>query len=309
MVSTTRSELGASVVSSKKDKLRVAVPAANLIGESPVWSVREQALYWVDVEGKLVQRFDPVSGALASWSMPEVTSCIGLRKSPTGLVAGCRTGFVLLDTRSGKVTPLSDPEAHVPGNRFNDGKVDRAGRFWAGTKNLANSPETTGAVYRLDPDHRVHRVDRGISCTNGIAWSPDERTMYLCDTWLRRIYAYDFDRDAGSVSNRRLFAELATAQGYPDGLTVDAEGYIWNAHYDGWRITRYAPDGHVDRVLRLPVQHVTSLMFGGPDLRTLFVTSASLRLPPQARGQQPLAGHVFALEPGVDGLPEPEFLG
>ena len=293
---------------STPENLRVAVPSANLIGESPVWSTREQALYWIDVEGKLVQRFDPASGAVERWAMPEVTSCVGLRNAG-GLVAGTRTGFVFLDTTTGAVTPIVHPEADFPGNRFNDGKVDRAGRFWAGTKNIANSPEPTGSLYRLDSDRAAHRIDHGFSCVNGIAWSVDDRVMYLCDTWLRRIYSYDFDRDAGIARNRRVFAELTPAQGYPDGLTVDASGFIWNAHYDGWRITRYAPDGRIDRVLHMPVQHVTSLTFGGPDLRTLFVTSASMRLKPEARMQQPLAGHVLALEPGVTGIAEPSFLG
>jgi len=290
------------------ENLRVAFPCANLIGESPVWSAQEQALYWIDVEGKLVQKLEPASGTVERWTMPEVTSCIGLRAAG-GLVAGTRTGFAFLDTATGAVTPIVHPEADMPGNRFNDGKVDRAGRFWAGTKNIANSPEPSGSVYRLDPDRRAHRIERGISCVNGIAWSLDDRTMYLCDTWLRRIYSYDFDRDAGIASNRRVFAELAPDHGYPDGLTVDASGFVWNAHYDGWRITRYAPDGRIERVLRMPVQHVTSLIFGGPDLRTLFVTSASLRLEPEARAQQPLAGHVFALEATVAGIPEPLFLG
>jgi L-arabinonolactonase len=240
--------------------------------------------------------------------MPEVTSCIGLR-ARGGLVAGTRTGFAFLDTASGAVAPIIDPEAGMPGNRFNDGKVDRAGRFWAGTKNIANAAHTTGSIYRLDADHSAHLADRGISCVNGIAWSPDDRTMYACDTWLRRIYAYDFDRAAGAASNRRLFAALAQDQGYPDGLTVDAEGCIWNAHYDGWRITRYPPDGSIDRVLRLPVQHVTSVTFGGAGLRTLFVTSARLRLTPEERTLQPDAGHVFALEPDAAGIEEPSYLG
>jgi len=288
--------------------IRVVISSSNLIGESPVWSVAEQALYWVDVEGKLVQRIDPATGDVERWTMPEVTSCIGLRQRG-GLVAGTRTGFIFLDTTTGAVTPITHPEADMPGNRFNDGKVDRAGRFWAGTKNIANSSETTGSVYRLDPNLEAHRIDRGISCVNGIAWAPDNRTMYLCDTWLRCIYAYDFEPAAGVARNRRLFVQLAPEDGYPDGLTVDADGFLWNAHYDGWRITRYAPDGRIDRIVRMPVQQVTSVMFGGANLRTLFVTSAKLRLAPEARASQPLAGHVFAFEPGVKGLPEPMFAG
>jgi len=288
--------------------LRVVVPAANAIGESPVWSVREQALYWVDVEGKLVQRFVPGSGVLDRWSVPEVTSSIGLRRQG-GLVAATRAGFAFLDTETGAVTPIVHPEAEVFGNRFNDGKVDRRGRFWAGTKNLQNTPDPTGAVYRLDIDGSARRIDDGISCTNGIAWSPDDRTLYLCDTWIRRIYHYAFDAQTGDVGHRRLLIELTAELGYPDGLTVDADGFLWSAHYNGWRITRYAPDGRVDQVVRMPVQHVTSLTFGGPDLRTLFVTSASARLSAEARADQPDAGHLFAFEPGVTGLPEPEFLG
>jgi sugar lactone lactonase YvrE len=288
--------------------LRVAVAAANLIGESPVWSVREHALYWVDVEARCVQRFTPRTGGQERWAMPEPTGSIGLR-CEGGLIAATRTGFVLLDTVSGVVTPVLDPEADLPGNRFNDGKVDRAGRFWAGTKNIANTPEPTGSVYRLGADYRVERVFGGISCTNGIAWSPDDRVLYVCDTWLRRIYRCGYDAVSGKVGERELFAELAPKSGFPDGLTVDAEGFVWSAHYDGWRITRYAPDGRVDRVLQMPVRHVTSLTFGGPDLHTLYVTSASMRLSDDERAAQPLAGHVFAFEPGVAGLPELCFAG
>jgi L-arabinonolactonase len=288
--------------------LRVAVAAANLIGESPVWSVREHALYWVDVEGRSVHRFTPRTRQQERWTMPEPTGSIGLR-CEGGLIAATRTGFVLLDTVSGVVTPVLDPEADLPGNRFNDGKVDRAGRFWAGTKNVANTTEPTGSVYRLGADYRVERVFGGVSCTNGIAWSPDDSLLYVCDTWVRRIYRCDFDAVSGMVNDREVFAELSPDSGFPDGLTVDADGFVWSAHYDGWRITRYAPDGRVDRVLQMPVRHVTSLTFGGPELRTLYVTSASLRLSDEERSAQPLAGHVFAFEPGVAGLPEPCFAG
>ena len=287
---------------------RVVIPARNLVGESPVWSAAEQVLYWVDVEGKLVQCFHPATGTLRHWLMPEPTGSIGLR-ARGGLVAAMRTGFVLLDTRDGTLTPIADPESDKTDTRFNDGKVDRRGRFWAGTRNFRDHSRADGALYRLDPDHCVHRLIEGIRCPNGIAWSPDERTMYLCDTWIRRIFAFDFDSEEGVPRNRRLFAELTEEQGYPDGLTVDSEGFVWNAHYDGWRITRYAPDGRVDRVIRLPVQHVTSLTFGGADLRTLFVTSAGIRLSDKQRAAQPDAGNLFALEVDVPGIREPMFSG
>ncbi len=288
--------------------LRVAVASRNQIGESPVWSGAEPALYWVDVEGKFIQRWRVHDHSVQSWDVGEAIGCIGLR-AKGGLVGARLTGFFLLDVPSGKITPIADPEAHVPDNRFNDGKVDRRGRFWAGTRNFRNTEIASGALYRLDTDLSVHRMDEGLSCPNGIAWSPDDRLFYLCDTWTRRIFIYDFDADDGALSNRRVFAELPEVEGFPDGLTVDADGYVWNAHYNGWRITRYSPDGKVDRIIQMPVQHVTSLTFGGRDFRTLYITSACLRLTEEQRKLQSAAGHVFAIDVQTQGLPEPTFTG
>ena len=285
---------------------RVVVASRNQIGESPVWSAAENALFWVDVEGGLVQRWNACDQSLQRWEIGEAVGCIGLRKRG-GLVGARRSGFFFLDVASATVEQICDPEAHLPDNRFNDGKVDRRGRFWAGTRNFRNTELAQGALYRLDPDLSVHRMEEGLRCPNGMAWSPDDKRMYLCDTWARRIFVYDFDADDGVPSNRRLFAELPEGEGFPDGLTVDADGCVWNAHYDGWRITRYAPDGTIERVVRLPVQHVTSVTFGGPDLDTLYATSSHLRLGEEERARQPMAGHVFACETGVCGIAEPCF--
>ena len=288
--------------------LRVAVASRNQIGESPVWSSLENALYWVDVEGKSIQRWHGLDHSVQRWNVGEATGCIGLR-AKGGLVGARLTGFFFLDVHSGTITPIADPEPDVPHNRFNDGKVDRRGRFWAGTRNFHNTEIASGALYRLDPDLSVHRMEDGLRCPNGIAWSPDDRMMYLCDTWTRKIFVYDFDADDGALSNRRLFAELPEVEGFPDGLTVDAEGYVWNAHYDGWRITRYTPFGKVDRVIQMPVQHVTSVTFGGTDFRTIYITSACLRLNDEQRKLQSSAGHVFAMDAPTQGLPEPAFKG
>jgi sugar lactone lactonase YvrE len=287
---------------------RVLIASHNLIGESPLWRPAEAALCWVDVEGKSIHRWHEPDGAVRQWDLGEPVGCIGLRKSG-GLVGACRTGFFFLDTATGAMAQLTDPERDLPDNRFNDGKVDRRGRFWAGTRNFVDTTRATGCLYRLDADHGVHRMEDGLRCPNGIAWSPDNRRMYLCDTWVRRIYVYDFDPASGAIANRRLFVELPESQGFPDGLTVDAEGCVWNAHYNGWRITRYSPDGRVDLVVPMPVQNVTSLTFGGADARTLFITTSHLRLTAEERGRQPLAGHVFAWRAPAPGLPEPEFLG
>ena len=286
---------------------RVIIAARNQIGESPVWNAPEQALYWVDVEGKLIQRWRGRDNAIQRWQLDEPVGCIGLRERG-GLVAASRTGFFFLDVETGKTTSIGNPEAH-PDNRFNDGKVDRRGRFWAGTRNFRDHSKASGALYRLDPDLSIHRMEEGLLCPNGMAWSPDNRLMYLCDTWARYIFVYDFEADEGTIRNRRLFAKLQESDGFPDGLTVDAEGYVWNAHYDGWRITRYAPDGKVNRAIRMPVQHVTSLTFGGPDCRTLYVTSASLRLSEAERLSQPSAGDLFAVNTEVKGIPELQFSG
>jgi sugar lactone lactonase YvrE len=287
---------------------RVVIASQNQIGESPVWSSSENALYWVDVEGKLIQRWQADDQSIRHWKMAEPVGCVGLRKHG-GLVGASRTGFFFLDATTGQVTPISDPEADLPDNRFNDGKVDRRGRFWAGTRNFRDHSKATGTLYRLDPDLSVHRMEEGLRCPNGMAWSPDDRFMYMCDTWARRIYVYDFDTDSGALYNRRLFIELSEDAGFPDGLTVDAEGFIWNAHYNGWRITRYAPDGRIDRVIPMPVQHVTSLIFGGRDYRTMYVTSGYLRLCDEDRKSQPTAGHVFVIDALTHGLPEPMFSG
>ena len=290
-------------------ELRVVIASRNQIGESPVWSVSENSLYWVDVEGESIQRWREQDRSVQRWDIGEAVGCIGLRKRG-GLVGASRTGFFFLDVVSGKTTPISDPEADLPDNRFNDGKVDRRGRLLGRHAQLPRIPKcASGALYRLDPDLSIRRMEEGLRCPNGMAWSPDDRLMYLCDTWTRRIFVYDFDADDGVPRNRRLFAELTENEGFPDGLTVDADGCIWNAHYNGWRITRYAPDGKIDRIIRMPVQHVTSLTFGGPGLGTLYVTSSHLRLSEEERSRQPVAGHVFACEPGVRGIAEPQFDG
>jgi sugar lactone lactonase YvrE len=286
---------------------RVVIESRSLIGESPVWSVPEKSLYWVDVEGQSVQRWREADRSIRRWEIGEPVGCIGLRRSG-GLVGARKSGFFFLDVDSGFVTPIADPEAHLPDHRFNDGKVDRRGRFWAGTRNFVDTQLATGALYRLDADRSVHRMEEGLRCPNGMAWSPDNKLMYLCDTWTRRIYVYDFDIDEGRISNRRLFVELGEADGFPDGLTVDAEGYVWNAHYNGWRITRYSPDATVDRVVRMPVQHVTSVTFGAAP-GTLFATTSFFRLNAAERLAQPIAGHVFEMKSGTQGIIEPAFAG
>ena len=278
-----------------------------LLGESPLWSPAEGVLYWIDLRKPALHRFDPVAGADVAFPLPAEIGSIGLRKGG-GLIAGLKTGFAWIDGTNGKTEMFHDPEADKADTRLNEGKVDRAGRFWCGSiQDPGFGPH--GVLYRLDPDLSCTPMEAGIGVPNGIAWSPDDRFMYFADSVKRQIYRYRFDRSEGRISDKTLFAQVPDGQGLPDGAAVDAEGYLWSAHMDGWKVSRYAPDGTVVREIGFPVQRVTSLAFGGPDLDTLYVTTARTRLTEEQLAAQPLSGSLFAVNPGVRGLPEPEFAG
>jgi sugar lactone lactonase YvrE len=284
-----------------------ALHAHALLGEAPLWDAAEQALYWVDVKRGEVHRFDPATGRDARWIVAEDVGSLAVREAG-GLVVAMRSGFHFLDPATGRTTPIVNPEPERGENRFNDGKPDRQGRFWAGSM---HDPETrpTGGLYRLDPDRSCRRLVDGLVCSNGLCWSPDGRTMYHADTVYRTVWAWDFDPDRGEIANRRTFIEVPAADGAPDGATVDAEGCLWLAHWDGWRLTRYDPIGRIERVVMLPVQRPTCPAFGGPDLDVLYVTSASINFSAAERARQPLAGGILALDPGIRGLPEARFRG
>lgn len=283
------------------------VPTTAFLGEGPVWLPEEKRLLFVDILAPAVVSADPEAGTFVTHAMPELISAIVPRRRG-GFVAAMQTGFKAIDLAGGRVTPIASPEADRPGNRFNDGKCDRRGRFWAGTLAIDTTPGH-GSLYRLDPDGRCQRMDSGFHISNGLGWSPDDRTFYFTDSEPRRIYAYDFDVDAGTISNRRIFVQVPEGAGVPDGLAVDTQGFVWSAHWDGWCVTRYDPDGKVDRVINLPVPRPTSCAFGGPDLATLYVTSARIRLSAQQLAEAPLSGSVFAINTGFRGLAETAFAG
>ena len=284
---------------------KVAYPSHDILGEGPQWSVAEQALYWVDIKKPSLQRWHPTSGEFRRWDMPADIGFFVLRQSGGGVV-GLRNGFFGIDLENGKLTPLTDPEAHIPDNRFNDGKCDRRGRIWAGTLNNAEV-EPLGNLYRLDTDHSCKLIRSGVIVSNGLGWSPDNRLMYYTDSGTQCIYVYDFDIETGTATNERIF--FKDTDGYPDGLTVDSEGFVWSAKWDGWRVERYDPDGKIERVIRVPVQRPTSVVFGGPELKQLYITSARDRLSASELQNQPEAGHIFVVETETVGLPEPTFAG
>jgi len=283
------------------------VQAGNRLGESPVWSTTEQCLYWVDSRAPAVYRLQTETGVVTRRDMPHVIGSICLRKGG-GLVIATQDGLHFLDFEAGALTQIVDPESGLPENRFNDGRCDRKGRFWAGTMNDVRR-DPTGSLYRLDPDLSVHAIRDDIIVPNSICWSPDDTVMYFADTYRDRLMRYCFDAEAGTINDPVLIADTTAVTGRPDGSTVDAEGFLWNAMFGGGRLVRYAPDGRIDREVHLPVSQPSSCVFGGPELDTLYITSATQRLTPEDLAAQPLAGGLFAFKPGVRGLPEPEFAG
>ena len=277
------------------------------LGEGPMWHESEDTIYWVDIEGRAIHRHWLMNRQTETIAMPERIGCIA-RRSRGGLVVGLQSGFAFVDLKQQSVTPIVDPESQLPDNRFNDGKCDAQGRFWAGTMDTLMR-SANGVLYRLDPDGTAHAMDGGYGITNGPAWSPDGSVMYHNDSKAGTVYAFDCDRERGTITNKRVFAQLAADDGFPDGLTVDSEGAIWLAHWGGSRVTRFLPGGNIDRVIEMPVSQVTSCAFGGRNLRTLFITTARIGLREDELAKQPLAGRLFSVELDVAGLPANSFAG
>lgn len=291
--------------------------AGATLGESPLWSPDEQVLYWLDIKAPALHRYDPVSRRDEAWPMPQEIGSIALREGG-GLVGALRDGFAYITPGESEVAWIGNPEPDRPVNRMNDGRADRQGRFWAGSMHDPDGPpetyferEPVGAFYRLDPDGTIHRMIEGILVSNCLSWSPDGTTMYAADSPTRTIRAWDYDPATGDIANERVFTTIPDdgERGSPDGAIVDAEGGLWVAEFRGSRVTRFAPDGSVDRMISLPASRVTCPMFGGPDFRTLYVTTARIMLTPDELAAEPLAGAVFALDVGVAGLPEAAFPG
>ena len=274
----------------------------DILGESPIWNIAEQALYWVDIRAPAIRCLDFVSERIQTWEMPDLVGSIAFADDGR-LIAALPDQLVLFDPKNGRIETLERLQSPRPGHRFNDGRCDPAGRLWAGTMhNVTRAPE--GTLFRYDPAHGLKAVLEGIAIPNSLAWSPDGRTMYFADSLRHTIYAFAFTPETGELGTRRVFAETA-APAFPDGSAVDCEGYLWNAEFLGGRVVRYAPDGRVDHVLACPVDRPTCCAFGGPDLRTLFITSTCQNMTPAERAAQPLAGALFAIEVDVQGLPEP----
>jgi len=274
----------------------------DILGEGPLWSPIRQTLLWVDIFAPAIRRLNLASGAVQSWEAPERIGWVVEREARDDLLVGLKSGFASLCLEPFGIERIGDPEPDRPDNRLNDAKVDASGRLWAGTMSDKGG-EKTGALYRLDPDLRWSRHDEGYEITNGPTFSPDGRTIYHTDTAARTVFAFDLD-PAGNLSNKRVFLRFDIAWGYPDGMTTDAQGGIWIAHWGGARISRFLPDGRLDRVIPLPTSNITSMVFAGDGLDRMFVTSASLGCESETH-----AGALFEVDAGVVGLPTRRFKG
>ena len=277
------------------------------LGESPLWHPVEKVLYWVDLPGKKLHRLDIQTMHEQTWSMPAEITCVAPNASG-GVVAALGTGIALLNPISNKIEYQALlPEAVREITRFNDGHCDRQGRLWVGSIDL-NEKKPLGGIFRFDQSHMLQQFSGDYICSNGVITDVDSRYMYICDSIKRVIYRYDFDATAGAIHNPVIFAKIPEDAGYPDGLTIDAEGFIWNAHYNGWRITRYSPDGKIDCVIKTPFYAPTSICFGGEDLKTLFITSSIRELTSLNQlSEQSLAGYLLSMETDIQGVLEPMF--
>lgn len=281
------------------------VDCHNELGEGPIWHPFESRLYWLDILEEKIQRYDPIRLEYQVFSVGQKISAIGLRGTDSFITAG-ENGFAFWDVDMDTFRLISHPEKDKSNARFNDGKVDRDGRFWAGTMTTTDASST---LYKLDKDLEVTPMIHNVTISNGIGWSPDNRVMYHADTRRFTIFAYDFDSENGEISGKREFVRLTGKDGSPDGLTVDAEGYVWCALWGGWRVERYSPEGEHVQTIEVPVAQPSSCAFGGEDFDTLYITSAREGLSQAQLADQPQAGNLFACQPGVRGLPEPKFAG
>lgn len=283
------------------------LPVANTLGECVVWNPYEGAVWWTDIQERQLFCYRLNNDKLKKWSLPDRLCSFAFTNEPGWLLCAFAQRLALYHPAQSSIHWLAKPEKHLAHTRFNDGKTDRQGRFWVGTmvEKETNHSEL-GSLYCLDNSNRCIKKDSGIYIPNSLCWSPDGSRMYFSDSPTQTIYQYDFDGNNASLGNKQVFAK--TPAGFsPDGSTVDADGYLWNAQWGGSRIIRYAPDGQVDLSLEIPCSQPTSCCFGGPGMQYLFVTSARDGLNDDELRTQPEAGNLFIFSTAYTGLPDARF--
>ncbi len=279
-----------------------------LLGEGPVWDFHNNTICWIDILGGQIHQYSidkkthfiiPVHRMIGSMAI-----C-----NDGNFIAAVKDGFAFISRDGKNIDKITDPESHLPGNRFNDGKCDPLGRFWAGTMSLSEEPKA-GSLYMIDKDLKVTKKLGGSTISNGLAWSSDRKTVYYIDTPTSQIVSFDYDESTGEISDRKVVMKIAAADGYPDGMTIDSEGMLWVAHWDGWQVSRWDPStGEKILKITMPVARVTSCTFGGPSLEDLYITTARKELTEEQLKAQPLAGGLFVIkESGFKGMRAKEFI-
>ncbi len=274
------------------------------LGEGPIWDSTKKLLYWIDIFNHRMHQFDPTTGENRFFDVGDVVGAIATTGT-NRLIIALRHHLAFFNTHTGEVTPLLEIEKNLPTNRLNDGKCDAQGRFWFGSMSTIEKPEAS--LYRYDADGSLHVMETGLTISNGLGWSPDRKTFYLTDSPQQKIYAYDFNSVTGNITNRRIFVDLTHESFYPDGLTIDSQGNLWSAMWNGWCVIRFNPMGEEILRIKLPVPLVTSCTFGGEDLQTLYITTASVGLSQAEIDKSFYSGDLFALQTDVTGLSSYDF--
>lgn len=286
---------------------KLVLDCRNQHGEGIFWNPLDRHVWWTDIEGKALWSFDPDTGKAISHDMPDRVCCFAPR-AEGGLIVGMAKSIGYYDLETGQLTGIANFESENPNTRLNDGRTDRRGRLVAGGMN-----ETTGeadsSVVRVDPDKKVTTLIEGVACANSICFSPDGRTLFFSDTPERTIRSYDYDLESGELGAMQILVDMACEPGVPDGSCVDAEGGVWNAAWEGRRVVRVSPEGQIDLVIDVPTWKPTCCAFGGEDLDTLFITSSRLMSSKQNLSDDPHAGGLFAVKPGVCGIADAAFAG
>lgn len=280
-----------------------------LLGEGPVWDNRSNSIIWLDILKSEIHQFNPQTNVFDTIQIGDFISAVAVRGNG-GFIAAAKKGFGWLDLKEPSFTYISQPEKDKPNNRFNDGKCDPAGRFWAGTMSEVAGVSRAGALYVLDQNCSVSVKIQNVSCSNGLSWNLEQKTFYFIDTPTRQVVAYDYELDTGKISNKRLVISIPEEEGIPDGMTIDTEGMLWIAHWDGWKVSRWNPfTGERLLDIYLPTARITSCVFGGVDLQDLYITSAKIGLSDAELEEQPLAGSLFVVKNiGYTGMPAYSFI-
>jgi sugar lactone lactonase YvrE len=288
-------------------KIDVVLPHRCLLGEGPVWDEKNQMICWIDIVNGEIHEYSPVEVRHRTIRIDQMIGAITICDDGN-FIAALKNGFGFINRENGAGTMTANPETHLPGNRFNDGKCDPAGRFWAGTMSHTDEPEK-GSLYIFNNDHSVIKKITPVSISNGLAWSMDHRTFYYIDTPTRTVVSYNYDVKSGEISDKKIIIKIAEEDGYPDGMTIDNEGMLWVAHWDGWQVSRWNPGtGEKLSTIRLPVARVTCCTFGGENFEDLYITSAMRGLTEKELEEQPLAGSLFVIKNiGHKGLPPFKF--